>query len=729
MANPPQLVKLALESICLLLGEAASDWRAIKSVIMKENFIGTVVNFNTEEISDDIRDKMRNRYLSNPDYNFEKVNRASMACGPMVKWAIAQIEYADMLKRVEPLRNELQSLEMQAEENKKKHQEVKSFIDKLERSIAAYKDEYAVLISQAQALKADLESVQAKVDRSMALIRNLSIEKDRWASTPDIARTEYLSNPDERLRWQASALPTDELCTENAIMLKRFNRYPLIIDPSGQATEFIMNEFKEKKITKTSFLDDSFRKNLESALRFGNPLLVQDVENYDPILNPVLNRELRRTGGRVLITLGDQDIDLSPAFTIFLSTRDPTVEFPPDICSRVTFVNFTVTRSSLQSQCLNQVLKAERPDIDDKRSNLLKLQGEFQLRLRHLEKNLLQVLNDSKGQILDDDSVITTLETLKKEAADISLKVQQTDKTMNEIEMVSQQYMPLSSACSNIYFTLDSLHQVHSLYQYSLKFFLNVFTDVLTNNPNLNSLTDHSQRLSIITNDLFKLCFSRVASGMLHNDHLTLAVLLARIRLRGMSSESMYEQEFQYMLRSKEGVMDSSTSAVAGLTPEQTDCMRRLISRVQPFQNLERIIGGKEFKAWLESPTPEMSVPVAWETEKPLTPVGTAMYSLLLIQAFRPDRFRAATASFVNSILGDTFLAIGDREMNMASVVEKEVKASTPVLMCSVPGFDASARVDDLAAELNIPITAIAIGSAEGFSQADKAINSAVKNG
>jgi len=75
----------------------------------------------------------------------------------------------------------------------------------------------------------------------------------------------------------------------------------------------------------SSFLDNAFRKNLESALRFGNPLLVQDVESYDPILNPVLNKEVRKTGGRVLITLGDQDIDLSPAFTIFLSTRDPTV--------------------------------------------------------------------------------------------------------------------------------------------------------------------------------------------------------------------------------------------------------------------------------------------------------------------------------------------------------------------------------------------------------------------
>lgn len=104
-------------------------------------------------------------------------------------------------------------------------------------------------------------------------------------------------------------------------------------------------------------------------------------------------------------------------------------------------MNFTVTRGSLQSQCLNQVLKAERPDVDAKRSDLLKLQGtrytyvymamfrekvlllksssqhhrtklntlsslfsgEFHLRLRHLEQSLLQALNEVKGRILDDD--------------------------------------------------------------------------------------------------------------------------------------------------------------------------------------------------------------------------------------------------------------------------------------------------------------------------------------
>lgn len=64
-------------------------------------------------------------------------------------------------------------------------------------------------------------------------------------------------------------------CCLSRRLLHLVLRYPLIIDPSGQATEFIMNEYKDRKITRTSFLDDAFRKNLESALRFGNPLLVQ----------------------------------------------------------------------------------------------------------------------------------------------------------------------------------------------------------------------------------------------------------------------------------------------------------------------------------------------------------------------------------------------------------------------------------------------------------------------
>lgn len=65
---------------------------------------------------------------------------------------------------------------------------------------------------------------------------------------------------------------------------------------------------------------EGFKENLKFIFQ-------QDVESYDPILNPVLNRELRKTGGRILITLGDQEIDFFPKFNIFLSTRNPNVRY------------------------------------------------------------------------------------------------------------------------------------------------------------------------------------------------------------------------------------------------------------------------------------------------------------------------------------------------------------------------------------------------------------------
>ena len=95
--------------------------------------------------------------------------------------------------------------------------------------------------------------------------------------------SEYLSTADERQQWHENSLPVDELCTENAIVLKRYNRYPLIIDPSGRVTDFLQKENKDRKLTVTSFLDGSFVKQLESALRFGNPILIQVSLHKRPI--------------------------------------------------------------------------------------------------------------------------------------------------------------------------------------------------------------------------------------------------------------------------------------------------------------------------------------------------------------------------------------------------------------------------------------------------------------
>ena len=102
---------------------------------------------------------------------------------------------------------------------------------------------------------------------------------------------------------------------------------------------------------------------------------------------------------------------------------------------------------------------------------------------------------------------------------------------------------------------------------------------------------------------------------------------------------------------------------------------------------------------------------------------------LLLIKAMRPDRFTAAAELLVDKTFGPSFLKQTEEMLNLGAIVEREIRAQTPVLMCSVTGFDASGLVEELAAETRTPIVSIAIGSAEGFTNADKAIATAAKSG
>ncbi|KAK4688349.1 dynein cytoplasmic 1 heavy chain, partial [Tremellales sp. Uapishka_1] len=772
MANPPEAVKLAMESACSVLGHQIDSWRTVQGIIRRDDFISSIQNFDTKKMPKVIRDRMMRDYIAKPSFNYETVNRASRACGPLVQWVIAQVRFSEILDKVAPLRQEVASLEEQADTTKHQAQVVMETVAQLEASIATYKDEYALLISETQSIKSEMDRVQSKVDRSMTLLKSLSSEQSRWDAgsktfetemgtivgdvmisaaflaysgffdqtyrdamrrewtdhlleagvsfKSDLALAEFLSSADDRLNWQSNALPADNLCVENAVMLKRYNRYPLIIDPTGQAAVFLQNEYRNRKITVTSFLDEAFLKNLESALRFGNPLLIQDVESLDPILNSVLNREIRRTGGRVLIRIGNQDIDFSPAFTMFLSTRDPSVEFSPDICSRVTFVNFTMTRSSLQTQALDKVLKVERPEIDQKRNDLMKLQGEFRLRLRHLERSLLQALNESSGSILDDDKVIETLEVLKSEAADVTRKVEDTDIVMREVEEVTAEYLPLAQACSGIFFTLEQLSTINHFYQFSLDYFLEIFDYVLLQNPNLQEVRDLQARKTVLLHDLFLVTFKRTSRGLLHTDHLVLATTLAKLRLRRDIDDAVLE-ELDAMLETPTSVMQAEPKISAESGKEFEN-----LAGKEALQLLKTSMTDDEgeWKKFFTSSEPEKCMPWPWVAANELF---MAARRLSMIKIFRPDRVMQALEVFAHLVFGSDLASQADYDLQ--AVVDRETGPTHPLALVSVPGYDASYRVENLVRSTGVQCTSVAMGSAEGFTLADQAIANAARTG
>ena len=765
MGNPPAGVRLALESVCTLLGHKVDNWKTIQGIIRKDDFIASIVNYDNErQMTRSLRKKMQNEFLSKEEFTFERAHRASKACGPLVQWVGAQVNYSEILDRVGPLRDEVDQLEETALQTKAEAQAIENTIKHLEDSIATYKTEYAALISETQAIKSEMSQVQFKVDRSVRLLDSLSSERSRWEEgsksfetqistlvgdvliaaaflayggfydqqfrramiddwvaqlgqsgidfKPHNPITEYLSNADERLSWQGNSLPVDDLCTENAIILKRFNRYPLIIDPSGRVTEFLQKESKERKLTVTSFLDDSFVKQLESALRFGNPILIQDAEHLDPILNHVLNKEYQKTGGRVLIQLGKQEIDFSPAFRLYLSTRDPSACFPPDVCSRTTFVNFTVTQSSLQTQSLNEVLKVERPDVDERRTNLIKLQGEFNIHLRQLEKRLLQALNESRGNILDDDNVIETLETLKKEAAEISNKMVETEGVMGEVENVTLQYNIVARSCSAVFAVLEQLHHLNHFYQFSLQYFVDIFNSVLHHNKRLAQEKDHDARVNIILRDLFINAFQRTSLGLLQKDRITLAILLAQA--------SPYTMDRTLI----DMVLDTSVEGCdLSMEPDSREEVMARVAQMSIFKTAFPTIAPEAWDQFIGEELSENFVPPVWDADT--IPLDQHLRSLLLVKLFRLDRFVPAAEKFVTAVFGRELF---DNSGDLKEVVE-QVTSTTPIALSCSPGFDASYKVDALVERTHATCANIAMGSNEGLESADKAISNAAATG
>jgi len=660
-----------------------------------------------------MRNKMKSDYLSKEDFTFERVNRASKACGPLVQWVEAQVNYSEILDRIGPLREEVDQLEEEAIQTKAEAKTIENTLLELEQKIATYKAEYASLISQTEAIKAEMSRVQSKVDRSMRLLNSLSSERGRWENSSktfqvqmetiigDVflasaflaycglydqqyrramledwalqlsssgisfkqqnAMSEYLSTADERQQWHENALPIDELCTENAVMLKRYNRYPLIIDPSGRVTEFLQNESKERRLTVTSFLDSSFVKQLESALRFGNPILIQDAEHIDPILNQVLNKEYQKTGGRVLIQLGRQEIDFSPAFKLYLSTRDPSAPFAPDVCSRTTFVNFTVTQSSLKTQTLNDVLKSERPDVDERRANLVKMQGEFTQRLRRLERMLLQALNESRGNILDDENVIQTLETLKNEAAEITTKAAETEGVMTEVNNIMSTYDIIARSCSAIFAVLEQLYHVHHFYQFSLQYFVDIFEAVLKSARESDE-RDPRARIDSIVRALFNKTYDETSASLLQKDRLTFAVLLAQ------AAPFPMDKTFIDTL-----LDDSVIGSDVNSSPELKDKAVAIASRINGLKELVVDVQDAEWETFLSEERAETCVPGA--SRMTGNDNDKALKEVLLIKLFRLDRLVPATERFVNAVFGPAFLDVAEDLGRIA----QNTTASSPI--------------------------------------------------
>ena len=106
-----------------------------------------------------------------------------------------------------------------------------------------------------------------------------------------------MAKPTQVREWNIQGLPSDLFSTENGCIVTRGTRWPLMVDPQGQAIKWIKNMEGKRNLRIIDLQQSDFLRTLENAIQFGFPVLLQNVfEELDPSLTPVLNKSIIKHG-------------------------------------------------------------------------------------------------------------------------------------------------------------------------------------------------------------------------------------------------------------------------------------------------------------------------------------------------------------------------------------------------------------------------------------------------
>ena len=134
----------------------------------------------------------------------------------------------------------------------------------------------------------------------------------------------------------------------------------------------------------------------------------------------MIRKDFQQDGSRMVVRVGDKTVDYSSNFKLYLSTRNTNISLPPNAKSLVTFINYSVTRSGLESKLLSLVINHEQPELEKRKSEILANEDKLRTSLVALEDSLLGELANSQGNILENKVLLDSLTNTKTEAAKIS---------------------------------------------------------------------------------------------------------------------------------------------------------------------------------------------------------------------------------------------------------------------------------------------------------------------
>ncbi len=737
--TPPDLVLSVMESVMLLLGEKL-EWNNIKIVLGDSNdFVNRLTTFGgkVSQVPENIIKRLRQKYVSSPEFKPEIVATKAFAAKTIVKWVLAMNNLYDVMKKVEPKRKRYEEEKVKLDAANEALTEKTKEVNEVKAKAAKLKAECDALHAEKNKITDEMALTKRRLTKAEELIGLLGDEGVRWKKTAADIQEESLklvgnvflsaacisylgpftgiyreamvskwaSSIIERgvpasdsfgliktmgdsikiQGWMSQGLPTDTVSIENAIIATEATRYPLMIDPQIQANRWIKVMEKDRGLIILKFNAKDFMRTLCNSIRNGKPVLLEDVEEtLESNIDPLLQKQFfQNEGGIKFIRLDGKDIDYNPSFRLYLTTKLPNPHYMPEVCIKVTLINFTVTFDGLEDQLLGDVVRQEKPDVEEKRVGIIKQLADDKKLLKESEDKILTLLkNSTLEQILDEDAVSETLTNAKRTSIEITGRMEEGKRYELQMNKARDSYKSIAVRGALLYFVIADLMLIDNMYQYSLDYIKGLFITTIEKSQKGKT---QDERIAILIKNITKSLFSNISRG-LFEQHKTIFSFLICCSLKRYEG-IIPDLEWNYFTRGA-GVFKGE--ALPNPLPKQIPSASWTLLLTLD-RDLNDKFGGliRDFvenkEKWIDyggnKDIIKAELPGKWKDK------FTNFEKLILIKIFRPEMILQASIEYVKKELGSFYVE------NVAGSIEDvfmDSKKTIPIILILSQGADPS---------------------------------------
>ncbi|CAI6360698.1 unnamed protein product [Macrosiphum euphorbiae] len=700
---PPEGVKLVLGAV-MTLKLADPSWAEAKRQLDDPNFLHQLKDFDKNQVTDNVL-KQLDVFIKNPEFELEKIGLQSTAAKSLGMWVVAIEKYAKMNRTITPKRVTADLAMAKVKEDQISLKNLEENLTEKQSLLEKQKLDYDENITKKEQLITKAEELKSNLEKATKLIDGLSKERMKWSKTlsqidkeydylpgdcvlstafvsymgpfrfksreiimnlwlqlirengalnnPNFEVTLFLTNPTTIRNWNNHGLSNDRFSLENGIIISQSYRYPFIIDPQNQAWRWIKNIELDNGLKIIDYRSKNSMQNLEIALQNGYPTLIQiDFENVDPLINSILSRSILKQRNKLFIRIGSKLLPYNERFRLFITTKIKDCYYLSEIISRTTVVDFAITEESLEEQLLKILVNIENPGLEELRDNTIVNIEKDKRCLVDLQDELLKLLDDSECSLLENEQLLLTLRSSKATFSIVKERLQSSLASQAEIYIAREGYRPCAKRATILYIIINDLDKLNSMYQFSLDFYTELFTNSIKKSNPAEQLIE---RIDNLNEHHTYAVYENIGRGLFDRHKLLFSFQICTKIL--ITENKINENEFEFLLNG--GIKPNERQEKRLITTKRPDwlpvtCWDNILalSSFPGFQDVEKSFEkfSTEWNTWYLSSDPEnLKLVGPWENKCNL------FQRMLFIRSLRLDRLSFSIKHFLSKNLGRQF--------------------------------------------------------------------------